>query len=315
MAIVELRKDKPSRFGKKPEDRTAKELIDYGIVIIDKPSGPTSHQVSSYVKQILNIQKAGHSGTLDPKVTGVLPVAVGRGTRIVSALLPAGKEYITVMHLHKEMPLGDILKAFQRFTGKIKQLPPVKSAVKRQVRERTIYELEFMQLEGQDLLFRASVEAGTYIRKLCHDLGKELGCGGHMAELRRNRAGPFTEKDLHTLQDLVDAFHYYKEGNEEPIRKIILPVESAVVHLKKIWVLDSTVNSLCHGASLKVPGIAQIDDEIAFKELIAIMTLKGEIIGLAHSTMSGQDIKKYSSGIAAKLEHVFMLPDVYPRMT
>jgi H/ACA ribonucleoprotein complex subunit 4 len=315
MAIVELRKDKPSKFGKRPEERTAAELINYGIVIIDKPSGPTSHQVSAYVKSMLHIEKAGHSGTLDPKVTGVLPVAVGRGTRIVSALLPAGKEYITLMHLHKEVPLGELLKAFSKFTGKIKQLPPVKSAVKRQVRERTVYELDLITMEGQDVLFRAKVEAGTYIRKLCHDLGKEIGSGAHMAELRRTRAGPFGESDLHTLQDLADAYHYHKEGSDEQLKKVILPVESAVVHLKKIWVLDSTVNALCHGATLKVPGIAKIDDDISFNEFIAIMTLKEELIGLGNAKMSGQDIKKYSSGIAAKLEHVFMTPDVYPRMT
>ncbi|MFH1915934.1 MAG: RNA-guided pseudouridylation complex pseudouridine synthase subunit Cbf5 [Nanoarchaeota archaeon] len=315
MTFIELRKDKPSGFGKNPNDRTALELLQYGIVIIDKPSGPTSHQVSAYVKGMLHLKKTGHSGTLDPKVTGVLPVALGRGTRIVSALLPQGKEYIALMHLHADVPRGTLIKAFNDYIGKIKQMPPVKSAVKRQWRERSIYELELIDIVGQDALFRTSVEAGTYIRKLIHDLGQTLGCGAHMAELRRTRAGPFTEDQSHAMQDLADAYYYFKqEKKDEPLKKLILPVETAVVNMQKVWVLDSTVDSLCHGATLKLPGIAKITDKIAFDTPIAVMTLKEELIGLGKAKMSTTDMQKYPTGVAVKLEHVFMMPGTYPKM-
>jgi len=155
------------KFGAYPDRRPAEELINYGIVNIDKPKGPTSHQVSAYVQQILKIGKSGHSGTLDPKVTGVLAIALGRATRVSQYLLKAGKEYVAIMHLHKEVKEDKIKKVCKEFVGKIKQLPPIKSAIKRQVRERKIYYLEILEIKEKDVLFRVGCQAGTYIRKLC----------------------------------------------------------------------------------------------------------------------------------------------------
>src|SRR3989338_2496513 len=140
----------------------AEELINYGIVNIDKPAGPTSHQVSDYVQKILGISKAGHSGTLDPGVTGVLPIALGRATRIVQNLLTAGKEYVAIMYLHKEVSEKEINEAVKKFTGKIKQLPPIKSAVKRRLRTREVYYVEIMEIEDREVLFRIGCQAGTY---------------------------------------------------------------------------------------------------------------------------------------------------------
>jgi len=303
------------KFGKNPEDRTARELLDYGIAIIDKPSGPTSHQVSFYVKQLLHIEKCGHSGTLDPQVTGVLPIALGRGTRVVQALLPAGKEYVCLMHLHAEIPKEKLLEVFSQFSGRIKQLPPKKSAVKRQWRERNVYYLELLDLVGQDVLFRVGCQAGTYIRKLCHDIGTSLGIGAHMLELRRTKAGPFAEDQLCTLQELTDAFYYYtREKNESYLKACILPFEAAVSGMPKVFVLDSTVDSLCHGASLKVPGIAKLETGIVSDELVAVLTLKGELIGLGNAKLSTEDMQKSSSGISVILNQVFMQPGVYPKM-
>ncbi|MBU1976062.1 MAG: RNA-guided pseudouridylation complex pseudouridine synthase subunit Cbf5 [Nanoarchaeota archaeon] len=314
MDEIELKQDKHSKFGGKPEERSVEELLQFGIINLDKPSGPTSHQVSHYLKMILKVKKTGHSGTLDPKVTGVLPTATSRGTRIVQALLPAGKEYVCLMHIHNEVPEDKLRQVFIDFTGKIKQLPPVKSAVKRQIRERSVYDIEILEILEKDVLFRVNCQAGTYIRKLCHDIGVKLGTGAHMTELRRIRAGPFKEDTVCTLQDVIDALHYYKEGNEEPIRKILLPAEAAVGIMKKMWVLDSAVDALCHGATLKVPGISRINTGIDVGEVIAIMTLKNEVIGLADAKMSSNDIKKHSTGVAAKLTQVFMPPDIYPKM-
>jgi H/ACA ribonucleoprotein complex subunit 4 len=150
---------------------------------VDKPSGPTSHQISAYVKDILAIDKAGHSGTLDPKVTGVLPVTTGRATKGVQLLIKAGKEYVALMHIHKDIDEAEVRKACEEFIGKIQQLPPIRSSVKRQLRTRSIYYFEIIEIEGRDVLFRVGCEAGTYIRKLIHDLGQRLGCGAHMVTL------------------------------------------------------------------------------------------------------------------------------------
>jgi H/ACA ribonucleoprotein complex subunit 4 len=306
-----------SQFGEDYGNRPISRLLDFGIVNIDKPSGPTSHQVSSYVKNILSVSKSGHSGTLDPKVTGVLPIALGKGTRVVQSLLTAGKEYVCLMHVHDPFDEAELRKIIEeKFIGKIKQLPPVKSAVKRQWRYRKIYYFEILEIKDQDVLFRTGTQAGTYIRKLCHDIGLALGSGAHMAQLRRTKAGPFGEQSqLCSLQDLTDAMHYFKEnGDEVPLRKIIQPIENAVAHLPKVWVLDSTVDSLCQGATLKVVGISKVESEIQVGEPVAVFTLKNELILVGNSFLTSSQMVSDSSGIAVKSSQVFMSPGVYPKI-
>lgn len=302
-----------SKFGTKPEDRSPEEIINYGIVNIDKPKGPTSHQVSAYVQKILNIKKAGHSGTLDPKVTGILAIALGRGTRVVQGLLTAGKEYVCLMHLHKLVETKRLLATLERFKGKILQKPPVKSAVKRQFRHRKVYYLDIIEIKGQDVLFKVGTEAGTYIRKLVHDIGQDLGVGAHMHELRRTKAGPFDESTSVTLQDLADAYHYHKEGNSKLIKKIIQPIENGVAHLPKIYVLDSTVNNLCNGANLNLPGISKVESDIVKGDIVAIMTLKGELIAFGQALLTSEEMMA-SKGNAVKVTKVFMLPGTYPKI-
>ena len=183
-------------YGHNPEQRPIEEHIRYGIFNCNKPDGPTSHQVAEYVKNILHLTKAGNTGTLDPAVNGVLPITLEKATRVGQALLKAGKEYICYMKLHDDKPATTIREAINKFLGTITQMPPVKSAVKRQLRDRDIYYLEILEIEGRNVLFKVGCQAGTYIRKLVHDIGASLGCGAHMAELRRTKAGPFKEDSL-----------------------------------------------------------------------------------------------------------------------
>jgi H/ACA ribonucleoprotein complex subunit 4 len=310
--LVEREGETDLGVGCPPEKRTIPQLIDLGIVNIDKPKGPTSHQVSDYVQKILHIEKAGHSGTLDPAVTGVLPIALGRGTRVVQALLPAGKEYVAVMHLHKEVPEEQIRNACFSFVGEIEQLPPIKSSVKRQLRTRNVYYLAIYEIDGKDVLFRVGTQAGTYIRKLIHDIGRKLGCGAHMAELRRTKAGPFNENTLVTLQDLADAYHYWKEdGNEGLLRKYIQPVENGIEHLPKIWVFDQAVSALCHGIDLKVPGVSRFTSPMQKGEMVALLSLKGELVALGTANMDTKELLKAEKGVAASTDKVFMLPGMY----
>jgi len=298
-----------------PESRPIEELMELGVVNLDKQPGPTSHEIVSWIKRILHVKKAGHGGTLDPKVSGVLPVALQRATKLTQTLLLAGKEYIAVMHIHEDVTLERLEEALERFTGEIIQKPPVRASVKRKPRKRNIYYLEILEREGRDVLLRIGCEAGTYIRKLCHDIGEDLGTGAHMAELRRTRTGPFREDEtLTNMHDLADAFAFWKEdGLEEPLRKVVLPAERTVDHLPKIVVRDGAVDALCRGASLAAPGVLSVETGISQGSLIAEMTLKGELIALANAEMCSEEILEAEHGIVAEPERVVMEPGTYPK--
>jgi H/ACA ribonucleoprotein complex subunit 4 len=313
--LVKRKAETSPKFGKDPKDRTVPELIELGVANIDKPKGPSSHQVSAYAQKILKVSKGGHSGTLDPGVTGVLPIAFEKATRIVQVLLTAGKEYVAIMHLHKEVDENALREVCKTFEGRIKQMPPVKSAIKRQWRFRKVYYIQILEIDGKDVLLKIGCQAGTYIRKLLHDIGQSLGCGAHMAELRRTKAGGFDESTLITLQDLADAVYYYeKESNDKYLRHCIKPVETAVEHMPKIWVMDSAVDTLCHGINLKIPGIAKLHTEIQKDDIVAVMTLKDELIAVGISQIASKEVMNSEKGLAVSINKVFMAPGTYPRM-
>ncbi len=299
-------------YGKNPKERSIKELLESSVLCLNKVPGPSSHQVADYVKKILKVEKVGHGGTLDPNVNGVLPTSMGRATKVMDALLKAGKEYICLMHIHKPIPQSKIYKVSKEFIGKITQLPPVKSAVKRQLREREIYYLEILEIKNQDILFKVGCQAGTYIRKLVVDFGKELGTNAHMQQLVRTKAGPFNENEWYSLQDLKDAYTLYQEGNEEELKKILKPVEFAVQHLPKIFAADSAVDSICHGANLSIPGISKLESKIKKDDLTALITLKGELIAIGNAILTSEEIIKLDKGLAVKTTKVFMTPETYP---
>jgi H/ACA ribonucleoprotein complex subunit 4 len=301
-------------YGKSPDKRSIEEHIAKGMINLDKPSGPTSHEVVSWIKEMLGLRKAGHGGTLDPKVTGVLPIALEESTKIVQAMLPAGKEYVCLMKLHGDVGEKKIAKVFREFEGEIYQKPPVRSAVKRQVRKRKIYYLEIMEIDERYVLFKVGCEAGTYIRKLCHDIGEALGSGAHMIELRRTKCGSFCEEDMVTLHDVIDAYSFWKEdGNEGLLKKVILPVERAVDHLPKVTIRDGAVDAICHGADLAVPGICQFDASIGKGGMVAVFTLKRELVCIGRAEMDAKEMLIKDYGIAVKTKRVVMNTGVYPR--
>lgn len=301
-------------YGIPPEERSISELLNLGIINLDKPANPTSHEVTAWVKQILGINKAGHGGTLDPAVTGCLPIALGRATRSLQVLLPAGKEYICIMKVHQPHSREQVEKTLEVFRGKIYQTPPLRSNVKRQLRVRKIYHLELLEhQESQFSLLQIKCEAGTYIRKLCHDIGLILGTGAHMHELRRTQTGPFSVSNSKTLHDLNDAWFYYREKKDEkPIREVIQPIESICVHLPKIFLRDSAVDAICHGASLAIPGVIQLSRNIDKDSLVAMMTMKGELVAFARSLLTSKKISKLQNGLCAQPVAVFMKKEIYP---
>jgi len=302
-------------FGMPPEKRTLKMHLKLGAINLDKPSGPTSHEVVAWVKRILELEKAGHSGTLDPKVTGILPTLLGDATRVMDTLLLAGKEYVCLMHVHKQQPRKRILEVCNEFVGPIYQTPPLKSAVARQLRTRTIYYLDVLEIEGQQVLFRAGCEAGTYIRKLCFDIGLALGVGASMEELRRTKAGPFREDEtLVTLHQLKDAYEIWKEtGDESLLRRVILPVETALRHLPRLTIADNAVDAVCHGAPLAAPGLLSLETDINKGDGVALFTLKGEAVAVAQAQMTSREMLESKTGIVALTERVIMEPGTYPK--
>jgi H/ACA ribonucleoprotein complex subunit 4 len=286
-----------------------------GAINLDKTSGPTSHEVAAWVKRILGVEKAGHSGTLDPKVTGILPVLLNQATRIMDTLLLAGKEYICLMRIHKPVSKKRIEEVCREFMGPIYQKPPLKSSVVKELRVRTIYYLDILEIEEQHVLMRVGCQAGTYIRKLCFDIGLALGCGANMEELRRTRAGPFREDgSLVTLHQLADAAANWKErGDEAGLRRCIQPVEAALAHLPRLVIADNAVDAVCHGAPLAAPGLLQLQTDITKGETAAFFTLKGEAVAVGPAQMSSREMLESKSGIVALTERVIMEPGTYPK--
>ena len=302
-------------YGTPPLERSLEMHLRLGAINLDKTSGPTSHEIVAWVKRILEIEKAGHSGTLDPKVTGILPVLLGDATRVMDTLLLAGKEYICLMHVHKPLPKKQILEVCGQFVGPILQKPPLKSSVVKQLRTRTVYYLDILEIEEQHVLMRVGCEAGTYIRKLCFDIGLALGTGANMEELRRTRAGPFREDEtLVTLHQLMDAHVRYMEtGNESQLRRVILPVEAALVHLPRLVIADNAVDAICHGAPLAAPGLLSLETEINRGDGVVLFTLKGEAVAVAQAELTSEEMLASKSGIVAATERVIMEPGTYPK--
>lgn len=205
-------------------DKPIKELLNFSIINIDKPTGPTSFSVSDYIRKALNLSKTSHFGTLDPQVTGVLPVGLGRACRLSDYFMHRNKTYVGIMRMHKEIDEKTLKSEIEKYIGKIMQLPPVRSRVKREIREREIISFNILEIDGKDVLFETEVQAGTYIRKLCDDIGKNIG-GAHMLELRRVAAGIFNEEKIYTLYDLDKAIEALKNGDESAIRKMLVPAE------------------------------------------------------------------------------------------
>jgi len=210
--------------------KTIQELLNFSIINIDKPAGPTSFGIDVIVKKALGLSKTSHFGTLDPQVTGVLPIALGRACRLSDYFMHRNKKYVGIMRVHQEISREKLEKELENFIGKIMQLPPVKSRVKREIREREVFSFKILEQDGKDFLFETEVQAGTYIRKLISDLGERIG-GAHMLELRRTQAGIFSEENIVNLYDFEKAVEEFKDGKEEQLRKILIPAEEA---LKKI---------------------------------------------------------------------------------
>ncbi|HVP97560.1 RNA-guided pseudouridylation complex pseudouridine synthase subunit Cbf5 [Methanoregula sp.] len=282
-----------------------------GIIVIDKPRGPSSHQVAAWVGKMLGCP-VGHAGTLDPQVSGILLVMLGNAVRLAPLLLKHDKEYVCLMRLHKEVDRQRIDAVTAEFSGRIYQRPPRKSAVKRLLRIRTIKKLEILDVQGRLVLFRVECDAGTYIRSLCHHMGLALGTGAHMQELRRTRSGAFDEKCMHTLHALQDACCDAADGDRTALDTMVISVNAAVPDLPAVTVRDTAIDALCHGAALAGVGVIHCD-EFRKDQIVTVLSQKREFIGLGKALASSASWKPGTPGLLVAMTTVFMAPGTYPR--
>lgn len=308
----------PLTNGCSPLQRNIHDYVRTGCIFLDKPANPSSHEVVSWIKRILKVDKTGHSGTLDPQTTGCLVVCIDRATRLVKSQQSAGKEYISAFKLHEPVEdVNKVISALDKLRGALFQRPPLISAVKRQLRVRTIYDSKLIEYNNETGIGIAwfKCEAGTYVRTLCVHLGLILGVGAQMIELRRNRSGFHSEEDgLVTLHEILDAQWMYEHYKDETyLRRVIRPLESLLTQHKRIMIKDSCVNAICYGARLMVPGVLRYDDGIEIDMEIVIITTKGEAVCLAIALMTTATIATVDHGSVAKIKRVLMERDEYPR--
>lgn len=308
----------PIVAGCSPLKRPIEEYVKSGVINLDKPANPSSHEVVAWIKRILRVDKTGHSGTLDPKVTGSLVVCISRATRLVKSQQTSGKEYVAIVRLHDALANDDkMAKAIELLTGALLQRPPVISSVKRRLRVRTIYESKLIEFDNERHLgvFWVSCEAGTYIRTLCVHLGMVLGVGAHMQELRRVRSGAVSENDhIVTMHDVLDAQWQYDNFKDEAyLRRTIMPLEVLLTGFKRCVVKDSAVNAICYGAKLMIPGVLRFADGIEVGDEIVMITTKGEAIATGIAEMTTSVLATIDHGVVARIKRVIMERDTYPR--
>ncbi len=295
-----------SNFGKSPNERTLEELIKTSVIVVDKHSGPTSHTVTDWVKNIFQVNKAGHAGTLDPAVTGVLPVALENSVKAMQLMMGLDKEYVGIMHMHKDVDEKILCGEIANFIGKIKQRPPVKSAVARREREREIYFFDILEINGRDVLFKSGVQAGTYIRKLIHDIGKNIG-GANMTELRRTKAGNFSEAQSFSVVRIKDAYEFWKDGDEKILKEMLVPVDFVVAGIaKKIFVKDSAIPNILNGSPIYPNGITRIEKGIVAGETVAIYSNKEELVSIGITKMDAGKMLAAKRGEAVRTDRVIM---------
>lgn len=301
-------------FGTVPDERTLEQRLASGFILVDKPAGPTSHQLAAWARDLLGLDRLGHGGTLDPFATGVLPLMAGRCMKITNKILKHKKTYIAVFRFRTMPDEADLKTTIASLTGRIYNVPPEVSAVKVQVRTRTIHAFELLDVEGNDAVARISCDAGTYIRTMARDMGLLLNTPVTLKELRRETSGMFDLNDCVTMDQLADAVWLWKEcGQEEALKAIVHPIEKLLVDVPRCQVKDSAVAALAYGAPLLLPGLISIPKGLKKGTELMVSSLKEEAVGFVKLKADSNDIIAMESGEIARPSMVLMDTDVYPR--
>ena len=264
--------------------RTSNRRDIHGIILLDKPTGLSSNAALQEVKRVFQARKAGHTGSLDPLASGLLPICLGEATKVSAFLLDADKRYRVTCRLGVRTATGDaegevleerpvtgidqacVAALLPRFTGPIEQIPPMYSALKhqgqrlyrlarqgveveRQPRSVIIHELRLCELQGADLVLDVHCSKGTYVRTLAEDIGAALGCGAHVSALRRNGLGPYGEEQMITLERLKEL----AAQSREALDAALLPIESALTHWPEVSLSTDAAYYLNQGQPVLVP--------------------------------------------------------------
>ena len=314
MARIQLGdKSKPSNHGIDPENLTIEQRLASGFILLDKPPGPTSHQIASWVRDLLGLERLGHGGTLDPFATGVLPLMAGKSMKLTKGILKTDKTYIAVLKFAQETNAEALNDVIDKLTGRIYNVPPEISAVKVQVRTRKIYSFELIESTSKQAIVKIACEAGTYIRTIARDMGLLLGYNVELKELRRENSGRFNLMDCVTLQEIADAVWLWKEcDNSTALEKIIHPTEKLLLDKPYIIVKDSAASALCHGAPLLRPGLIEVSDKLSSGLEVAAFTSKNEVVGIVKMSKGFTEISNETSGEIGKPVMILMEQERYP---
>ena len=314
MARVQLGDiSKPSNHGIDPENLSIEQRLASGFILLDKPPGPTSHQIASWVRDLLGLERLGHGGTLDPFATGVLPLMAGKSMKLTKGILKTDKTYIAVLKFAQETNAETLNDVIDKLTGRIYNVPPEISAVKVQVRTRKIYSFELIESTSKQAIIKIACEAGTYIRTIARDMGLLLGYNVELKELRRENSGRFNLMDCVTLQEIADAVWLWNEcDNSTALEKIIHPTEKLLLDKPYIIVKDSAASALCHGAPLLRPGLIEVSDKLSSGLEVAAFTSKNEVVGIVKMSKGFTEISNETSGEIGKPVMILMEQERYP---
>jgi predicted rRNA pseudouridine synthase len=284
------------------------------FLLIDKPRGPSSHQVTAWARDLVGVRVAGHAGTLDPNVSGLLWVGVGPALKLLPLVLEFPKRYIASVVLHGPAPPREVERVLKEFTGPIFQTPPVRSAVKRERRVRTIYRLTLLESDGPRLLLDITADSGTYVRTLAVDLGGALGLGGHMEELRRVANGPFRESMAVPLSGLADAVAARAAGDPAALLALLHPIDEVWREFPTIVVKDAAASAVAHGAGLASGGILALPKPFSRGARVTLVSRSGELVATGVALRDSDEIGNVKHGWVVDETRVFVDPARFPAL-
>lgn len=316
MLILDENATTDPKYGGNPADRTIESLLDAGVILVDKPRGPTSHQLTAWAREMLGIQRLGHGGTLDPFATGLLTMLCGKATRLTEMVLTGDKRYLALLRFGRDVTEEELSNITDSLTGEIYNVPPLESAVKVRVRTRIIHDFSLIESEDENRLAALTItcNAGTYIRTLARDIGLLLDTNCELLELHRDQTGSFDQSHACTMQQLTDAIFLWREHEDDrAMRRLIAPVEAILGHLPRIVVKDGAVAAISHGAALARPGVVSLDEGIERGDLVVLESLKGEAVALAETNSAASKIASMEHGEVARPKVVLMQAGIYPQ--
>jgi len=292
----------------------ADRLAQGAFLLIDKPRGPSSHQVTAWARDLLGVDVAGHAGTLDPNVSGLLWIGVGPALKLLPLVLEFPKRYVGAMTFHSAVARKELDRVVAEFTAPIYQTPPVRSAVKRERRVRTIHRLSVIDTEGTRILLDAVTDSGTYIRTLAVDLAEALGTGGHLEELRRVSTGPFDEAQSVPLTVLADAVTAAREGRTDALLALLHPIEEVWREFPTIILKEGAASAIAHGAGLAKGGILALPRAFPKGARVVLVTRTGTLIATGVATVDSKEVSSVRHGWVVGETRVFADPSHYPAL-